>query len=86
MSKVKVELNLKGINEVMKSPQIQAVCEQAARDVGNASGIETEIESGTINFIAYANVKPATAKARKENFDNNSLVKAISSAGYRMTK
>lgn len=86
MSKVKVKLNLPGINEVMKDPEIVAACEQAAREVGSASGIETEVESGTINFIAYANVGPATEEAERENFDNNSLVKAISSAGYRMTK
>lgn len=86
MSKVKVKLNLQGINEVMKSPGIQAVCEQAARDVGNASGIKTEVSSGTIRYIAYANVYPADEDAAKENYENNSLLKAISSAGYKMTK
>lgn len=86
MSKSKTRLNLPGINEVMKSPEIVAACEQAAREIGSASGIETETESGTINYIAYANVKPANAEAAKENFENNSLIKAITSAGYSLTK
>ena len=86
MSKSRTKLNLPGINEVMRDPEIQAACEQAAREIGSASGIETETESGTIKYIAYANVWPATEEAAKENFENNSLIKAITSAGYRLTK
>lgn len=84
MSKSTVKLNLPGINEVMKDPEILAACEQAAREVGSISGIETDIESGTINYIAYANVYPATEEAAKENYENNSLLKAASSAGYKL--
>lgn len=86
MSKIKVKLNLKGINEVMKSPEVRAACEEAARAVGSAAGIETEIQSGTINYIAYANVYPASKKAAKENYENNTLLKAASAAGLKMTK
>lgn len=86
MSKSTVKLNLPGINEVMKDPEIVAACEQAAREVGSMSGIETDVESGTINFIAYADVRPATDEAAKENYENNSLIKAVSAAGYRLTK
>lgn len=86
MSKVMVKLNLPGINEVMKDQEVVAACEQAAREIGSASGIDTEIESGTINFIAYADVRPATKEAEKENFEENSLLKAVSAAGYRLTK
>ena len=86
MSKSNVKLYLPGINEVMKDPEIVAACEQAAREVGSMSGIETDVESGTINFIAYADVRPATDEAAKENYENNSLIKAVSAAGYRLTK
>lgn len=86
MSKVKVKLNLKGINEVMKSPEVRAACEEAARAVGNASGIDTDVQSGTINFIAYANVYPASKEAAKENYDNNSILKAVSAVGLKLTK
>lgn len=84
MSNVKVKLNLPGINEVMKDGEILAACEQAAGEVGSMSGIDTEIQSGTINYIAYANVYPATEEAAKENFEENSLLKAASAAGYRL--
>lgn len=86
MSKSNVKLYLPGINEVMKDPEIVAACEQAAREIGSMSGIETDVESGTINFIAYADVRPATDEAAKENYENNSLIKAVSAAGYRLTK
>lgn len=84
MSNVKVKLYLPGINEVMKSGEILAACEQAAGEVASASGIETEIESGLINYIAYADVRPATDEAARENFEENSLIKAASAAGYRL--
>lgn len=86
MSKVEVKLNLKGINEVMKSGEIQSACENAARAVGTMSGIETDVQSGTINYIAYANVYPATKEAAKENFEDNTLLKAVSSVGLKLTK
>lgn len=86
MSKVVVKLNLQGINEVMKSPEIQAACRAAAEGVGSASGIETAVSSGTIRYIAYANVYPASKDAAKENFEDNVLLKAISSAGLKLTK
>ena len=86
MSKVEVKLNLKGINEVMKSGEILGACEEAARTVGNMSGIDADVSSGTINYIAYANVYPASKEAAKENFEDNTLLKAVSAAGLKLTK
>ena len=86
MGKVKVELNLKGINEVMKSPQIMAACEAAGRAVASAAGSEYGTSSGTIKYIAYCNVFPDSKKAAKDNHDNNTILKAVSSAGLSMRK
>ncbi len=86
MGEVKVKLNLQGINEVMKSPEIQSACEAAGQAVAMAAGVDYGTESGTINFIAYCNVFPNSKEAAKENFENNTILKAVSSVGLPLTK
>ena len=85
-NKVEVKLNLQGINEVMKSPEIQSACEEAGRAVAQAAGSEYGTSSGTINYIAYCNVYPDSEDAAKENFEENSILKAVSAVGLKMTK
>ena len=86
MANVDVKLNLKGINELMKSPEILAACEEAGRAVAQAAGSEYGTSSGTINYIAYCNVYPDSKDAAKENFEENSILKAVSAVGLKMTK
>lgn len=86
MGNVKVKLNLKGINEVMKSPEILSAVEAAGHVVANAAGTEYATKSGLINYIAYCNVYPDSKKAAKENSDNNTIIKAVGAAGLKMTK
>ena len=86
MGKVKVELNLKGINEVMKSPEIQSACQAAGQAVAQAAGSDYGTESGTIQYIAYCNVFPDSKEAAKENYEDNSILKAVSAVGLPMTK
>lgn len=86
MANVKVKLNLKGINEVMKSPEILSAVEAAGKAVANAAGSEYATRSGLINYIAYCNVYPDSNKAAKDNFDNNTVIKAVSAVGLKMTK
>lgn len=86
MSKIKVKLDLQGINAVMKSPGVREALEEAAKAVGNASGIETEVKSATINFIAVATVETANAKAAKEHYKRNALLKGVSAVGLSLSK
>ncbi len=86
MAKVDVKLNLQGINEVMKSPQIQSACEEAGRAVAGAAGSDYGTSSGTIRYIAYCNVFPDSPKAARENYNENTILKAVSAVGLRMTK
>lgn len=86
MGKVKVKLNLKGINEVMKSPEILSAVEAAGRAVADAAGSDYATRSGTINYIAYCNVYPDSKEAAKENFEDNTVLKAVSAAGLKLTK
>lgn len=90
MSDVKIELNLRGINEVMKSPEIQAAVQAAGEAVASAaSGMSGEAfaaQTHLANWVAIANVYPDSAKAARSNFRDNTLVKAVGAAGIPTTK
>lgn len=86
MGNVEVKLNLKGINEVMKSPEILSAVEAAGQAVANAAGSDYTTRSGLINYIAYCNVYPDSADAAKENYEDNIIIKAAAAAGLKMTK
>lgn len=59
MSDVKFELNLPGLNELMKSPEMQGVLNSAAAQIaGNAGSGEGSVERAhSISFVAIASVR-----------------------------
>ena len=81
MSKVRIVLNLPGINEVMKSKAIQETLQQAGEKVaGQATAMDgTEYAATThlANWIAVTNVFPNSKDAAHANFKNNTLLKAL---------
>ena len=91
MSKVEIKLNLAGVNEMMKSPEIQSAVQAAGEAVaaaasGMAHGEPFEAQTHLANWIAVTNVWPASRKAAQVNFDENVLLKALGSAGLPMSK
>lgn len=84
--KVKYVTNLKGINELMKSEEMQKALSDAGQAVANAAGDGYESETTTINWIGITKVSAVTAKAYKECLENNTLLTALGSTGLRMTK
>lgn len=81
MSKIRFELNLAGLNEIMKSGEMQAMLDSAARSIAGSAGDGYEVESAhPISFVAIASVRAATKEARKENSENNTLLKALGGA------
>lgn len=81
MSKIRFELDLAGLNELMKSGEMQAVLNSAARQIAGSAGDGYEVESAhPISFVAIASVRAATSEARKENSENNTLLKALGGA------
>lgn len=87
MSKnVKVELNLPGLNELMKSAEMQSALRDAGNAVASAAGNEYACDVNTINWIAIANVYPDSAEAAHDNFKNNSLLKAVGAVGLSTSK
>ena len=77
MSNVKFELNLSGLNEIMKSGAMQSLLNAAASGIAGVAGEGYKSRPARlINFIAVSSVSPATWKARRDNSRNNTLEKA----------
>lgn len=77
MSKVKFELNKEGVKELMKSPEMMAICqgyaEKAQAQLGNGYEVTTHTGKSRVN----ASVIAETFKARRDNANNNSILKAV---------
>lgn len=79
--KIRFKLNLAGLNELMKSGEMQAVLNSAAGQIAGAAGDGYEAEAAhPISFVAIASVRAATSEARRENSENNTLLKAVGGA------
>lgn len=77
MAKTKFELDLAGLNELMKGAEMRAVLNSAANQIASSAGDGYEVESAhPISFVAIAAVHAATPAARRENSEDNTLLKA----------
>lgn len=77
MAKVKFKLDLSGLNQLMKSSEMQAVLNSAANQIAAAAGDGYEVETAhAISFIGIAAVHATTIEAKKDNSENNTLLKA----------
>ena len=86
MAKVRVELNLAGINELMKSPEIQGALHEAGQAVARAAGEGFDSSTHLASFVAIENVYPITTKAYYDEVGNNRLLKAAGEVGLYMDK
>lgn len=73
------KLNLAGLNELMKSAEMQSVLEDAGQRVASAPGGSYGSRVHTASFVAICNVYPEDANAAKDNAKNNTLLKALGS-------
>lgn len=87
MSKVKVKLNMKGINEVMKSPEIAQAVQEAGERVAELAGEGHEVHVyNNLKYTTVGFVDAVTPEAVKANFEDNTLLKAVHAAGLSLTK
>ena len=76
MSRVRFELDRAGVRELMKSPEAMAVCKEYASAVRNRAGDGYEVDTYLGKTRANASVYAATYEARRDNYENNTLLKA----------
>lgn len=81
MSKVNFRLDLKGLNELMKSKEMQTVLDQYGSKVSgkasNMSGAEYGYRTHVASFVAITNVYPDSKEAAHDNYKNNTLLKSL---------
>ncbi len=77
MTKVKVELNRKGVRELLKSQAMKDVCSSYAKKVQAklGEGYESSVHIGK-NRV-NASVGTATIQAMQENMNDNTILKAL---------
>lgn len=87
MSKVKFKLNLKGLNEVMKSPELQSLMQESGERIRNAAasmsnGGQFETQTKPIRWIAVTDVRVKDKKAMKAVLEDNVLNKALNAGKF----
>ena len=77
MANVEFKLDLAGLNQLMKSGEMQAILNNAANRIAGSAGDGYEVESAhPISFVAIAASHARTQEARRDNSENNTLLKA----------
>ena len=79
MAKVKIELQSNGIRKLMLSEEVIEALEEKARMVKNIAGDGYEISRYSGLTRANVSVYADTKKARQDNIENNTLLKALGS-------
>lgn len=77
MSNFEFELNSAGVASLLKSAEMQSVLEKRATAIKNRCGEGYEQDIYVGKNRANAMVRAETFKAKKENMENNTLLKAV---------
>lgn len=89
---IKIELDLKGLNELMTSlgfvDAVQTAVDAIAAEASNMSGEDygSDVSVSGKKWVAIGNVFPKSEKAAKDNYSNNTLEKAIGAVGLNRQK
>lgn len=77
MSNFKLKLNSKGVREMLRSAEMQAMLRERAEAIKGRAGDGYEVSTMAGKTRANASVKATTVKAIKDNKKNNTLLKAV---------
>ena len=80
------KLDIEGLNELMKSDEMQAHLEKAGEAVAKTAGTGYASSVHVADYTAIANVWPDTPEAARDNYENNTLLKALTASGLRNKK
>lgn len=74
---LKFELDKEGVRSLLQSPEMAEVCESYARNVQSRAGAGYEVSTYVGKTRANASVHAETHEALHDNFENNTLLKAL---------
>lgn len=90
MSNLDFKLDIGGLRELMKSGEMHSILDEAGASVASRAG---SIGEGTYghrvhdaSYVAIVNVYPDSEEAAKDNYENNTVLKALGSSGLPMHK
>lgn len=77
MNKVRIKLNDRGIQELLKSQEMQSILREQGQAVAAQAG-----EGYASNVVVYtkravAQIYPTSAESAFDNYENNTLLKAL---------
>lgn len=77
MSKVRIEFNDSGIQELLKSAEMQTILGEIAQERASSLGEGYGSEVHVFSKRAAAHVFPVTSDASRDNYYHNTLIKAV---------
>ena len=77
MAKYRIELNKEGVRDLLRSPEMGAICRELAEGIAERAGDGYEVSTYTGKTRVNASVRCATEEARRDNLKNNTLLKAV---------
>lgn len=77
MSKVDFKLNRKGVRELLRSQEAMNICVEYATAVQGRAGEGYEVTTRVGRNRVNASVHADTYLSRKDNYENNTLLKAL---------
>lgn len=75
--RVKVKLNYKGVGQLLKSREMQALLDQHAGQIAGRCGAGYETDGFVAQTRAVATVYASTRAARADNALHNTILKAL---------
>ena len=76
-AKVVIKLNREGVRQLLRSQEMQDICKQEAQAIANTCGDGYDMDVYTGKNRCNAMVWADTWEAKRDNFENNTLIKAI---------
>lgn len=74
---IKFELDRSGVRELLRSDEMMEICREYADKAADRLGDGYEVSEYTGRNRVNASVAAVSGKARKENSDNNTILKAV---------
>ena len=75
--KMKFQLNEAGVRELLKSPEMMAVCQEYAQNALSRLGDGYEMTTYTGKNRVNASIKAESPRAKRENSHNNTILKSL---------
>lgn len=77
MSKMRFELNRAGVRELLRSSEMMSICKGYANSALSQLGNGYEVTTHTGKNRVNASVIADTYQAKRDNLENNSIIKAV---------